>query len=72
METMERPAIPPSREAIEYSICEVLNSHSCEFNQELFKQSNGGAIGNRLTSYVAALFMIWWDERYVDDCNVLV
>lgn len=63
----------------------TLSNHVCQFNDHLFKQLKGGAIGVGIAGDVAILMMVWWDKqlkskcpnvqmyaRYVDDIDVVV
>ena len=71
--------------ALSITLKYTLNNHICEFNSELFKQQNGGAIGVGVAGDVATLFMVWWDRqlksqisgiqmygRYVDDIDIVL
>ena len=63
----------------------TLKNHIFRFNDEIKKQTNGGAIGVKAAGDIAALFMVWWDKtfkqrvaeelklysRYVDDEHVV-
>ena len=63
----------------------TLSNHVCMFNNELFKQMKGGAIGVGIAGDAATLFMAWWDQqlkseiptfkmyaRYVDDIDLVI
>ena len=41
----------------------VLKNHICQYDSQLFKQKEGGAIGVSLAGDVAQVFMIWWDRE---------
>ena len=63
----------------------TLKNHIFRFNDQIRKQTNGGAIGVKAAGDIAALFMVWWDKtfkqkvteelklysRYVDDEHVV-
>ena len=50
--------------AIGVAIKTTLKNHICGFDQKIFKQSKGGAIGVGIAGDVANLFMVWWDRRF--------
>ena len=47
----------------------VMKNHVYNFDNELRKQREGGAIGLELTGLLARIFMIWWDRRFLQKCN---
>ena len=49
--------------AFEVALKLVMNNHIFTFNDENFKQLNGGAIGVSIAGDVANLFMVWWDRE---------
>ena len=63
----------------------TLKNHIFRFNDQIRKQTNGGAIGVKAAGDIAALFMVWWDKtfkqkvveelklysRYVDDEHIV-
>ena len=49
--------------AFEVALKLVMNNHIFTFNNELFKQIHGGAIGVSIAGDVANLFMVWWDRE---------
>ncbi|KAJ8021804.1 hypothetical protein HOLleu_39101 [Holothuria leucospilota] len=50
--------------ALEYTMKFVMKNHVCQFNNKLYKQKSGGAIGVSLAGDVAQVFMIWWDREF--------
>ena len=40
-----------------------MKNHVCQFNNKLYKQKSGGAIGVSLAGDVAQVFMIWWNRE---------
>eukprot|EP00112_Aurelia_sp_Birch-Aquarium-sp1_P005284 Seg1598.18 transcript_id=Seg1598.18/GoldUCD/mRNA.D3Y31 product="hypothetical protein" protein_id=Seg1598.18/GoldUCD/D3Y31 len=49
--------------AIGVSLRLVLKNHIFRFNNKLYKQTKGGAIGVGVAGDAANVFMIWWDRR---------
>ena len=49
--------------AVSISIRETLTQHVYQFNNKMYQQSVGGAIGVGLSGEVANLFMVWWDRE---------
>ena len=47
----------------------VLKNHIFQFNDEIRKQANGGAIGVKAAGDIAALFMVWWDREFLKRVN---
>ena len=41
----------------------ILDNHVFVFDQKLYKQNKGGAIGVSLAGDIANLFMVWWDRQ---------
>jgi len=71
--------------ALSITLRYTLKNHVCTFNNQLYKQLNGGAIGVGIAGDVATLMMVWWDKqlksqipgiqlyaRYVDDIDVVL
>ena len=71
--------------AIGITLKYTLANHICSFNNVLYKQLRGGAIGVGIAGDVATLMMVWWDRqlkaqftnfrmygRYVDDIDLVV
>jgi hypothetical protein len=54
-------------EALRVALKVVMKNHVYLFDNEIRKQSKGGAIGLRLTGILAQIFLMWLNERYVDD-----
>ena len=49
--------------AFEVALKLVMKNHIYVFNNECFKQLNGGAIRVSIAGDVANLFMVWWDKE---------
>ena len=49
--------------AIGVSLRHVLKNHIFRFNNKIYKQTKGGAIGVGVAGDVANVFMIWWDRK---------
>ena len=49
--------------AIGVSLRLVLKNHIFRFNNKIYKQTKGGAIGVGVAGDVANVFMIWWDRK---------
>ena len=47
----------------------ILRNHIFVFNNELYKQMNGGAIGVSTAGDIANLFMVWWDREFKKKIN---
>ena len=54
--------------AIGIAIKATLKNHMCTFNNKIFKQMKGGAIGVGIAGEVANLFMVWWDRKMKTLC----
>ena len=81
-----RPTRKPGEEAQKVMMREGSKNHVYNFNGELRKQKEGGAIGMDITGEIAKIFMTWWDKqlllrlnklyinpfhkRYVDDISI--
>ena len=40
-----------------------MKSHVYEFDNHIYKQTNGGPIGLEITGDLAGIFMAWWDKQ---------
>ena len=49
--------------AIRVSMRVVLKNHIFRFNNKIYKQTRGGAIGVGVAGDVGNFFMIWWDRK---------
>ena len=47
----------------------VLKNHIFRFENEIRKQSSGGAIGVKAAGDIASLFMCWWDKVFIERVN---
>ena len=50
--------------AIGIAIKVTLNNHIFVFDQKIYQQTKGGAIGVGIAGDVANLFMVWWDRKF--------
>ncbi|KAJ8028681.1 hypothetical protein HOLleu_30990 [Holothuria leucospilota] len=55
--------------SLKYTMKYVLNNHICQYDNQLFKQKEGGAIGVSLAGDVAQTFMIWWDREFKEQLD---
>ena len=68
----ETIGLTPSQEkevlgkVIEISIRLVMTNHVYRFDQDIYRQREGGAIGSRLTGAAARLVTDWWMDRLVE------
>ena len=46
-----------------------MSNHTYRFGGKLYKQSDGGPIGDELSQAIARLVMIWWDRRFLEICT---
>ena len=44
----------------------VMRNHFYHFGEEIRKQAEGGPIGLELTTALARMVMIWWDEQFLE------
>ena len=51
------------KEALKIVLGVIMKNHIYNFNDELRKQKEGGAIGVDLTGELAKVFMCWWDKE---------
>ena len=51
-------------EAIRIILIYIMKNHIYEFDNKIYKQKEGGAIGVELTGTMAQIFMVWWDKRF--------
>ena len=42
-----------------------MGNHTYRFNGTVYKQQDGGPIGDELSQAIARLVMIWWDEEFL-------
>ncbi len=52
-------------ECIRISLKLVMRNHIYVFENEIRKQTSGGAIGLALTGTLAQIFMMWWDREFL-------
>ena len=48
-----------------------MGNHTYRFNGTVYKQQDGGPIGDELSQAIARLVMIWWDEEFLKKCKQL-
>ena len=56
-------------EALGIAMKTVLKNNIFKFNEEIRKQSSGGAIGVKAAGDIANLFMCWWDKEFLKKVN---
>ena len=50
-------------EALRIAIKFIMKNHAYTFDNKIYKQENGGAIGVELTGDLAKVFMVWWARQ---------
>ena len=53
-------------EALRIALKLVMDNHMYEFDNEIRRQTSGGAIGLELTGTIAQVFMVWYDKQIVN------
>ena len=53
------------REGLKIVLAVIMKNHTYNFNNEIRKQKEGGAIGIDLTGNIANIFMSWWDKELI-------
>ena len=48
-----------------------MNNHMYRFDGHVYKQEDGGPIGDELSQAVARIVMIWWDQKFLNICKQL-
>ena len=59
------------RESLKVVLTVIMKNHTYNFNNEIRKQKEGGAIGMDLTGYIANIFMSWWDRELIEKLATL-
>ena len=54
------------KEALKIVLNTLMKNHVYNFNNELRKQKEGGAIGMDITGELAKVFMTWWDKQAIE------
>ena len=49
--------------AIGILIIETITNHGYQYNNTIYKQEVGGAIGLELVGWIAKVYMCWWDKQ---------
>ena len=49
--------------AIGIMIIETITNHGYQYNNTIYKQEVGGAIGLELVGWIAKVYMCWWDKQ---------
>ena len=57
------------REGLKIVLAVIMKNHTYNFNNEIRKQKEGGAIGIDLTGNIANIFMSWWDKELLQKLN---
>ena len=58
-------------ESLKVALTIIMKNHVYNFNNEMRKQNEGGAIGMDLTGTIANIFMTWWDKELLKKLNAL-
>ena len=48
-----------------------MKNHMYRFDGNVYKQEDGGPIGDELSQAVARIVMMWWDEKFLERCSKL-
>ena len=59
------------KESLKVVLTVIMKNHIYNFNNEVRKQKEGGAIGMDLTGNIANIFMSWWDKELLKKLNEL-
>lgn len=54
---------------LELMIIASMTNHTYLFNDTVRLQTKGGAIGLEVTQALARLYMLWWDQKFLDVAN---
>ena len=54
---------------IQKAVETVMGNHTYRFDGRIYKQKDGGPIGDEMSQAVARLTMIWFDERFLEKCT---
>ena len=46
-----------------------ITNHMYRFDGKMYKQTDGGPIGDELSQAIARLVMVWWDEQFLKLCK---
>ena len=47
----------------------VMSNHTYRFGGKMYKQTDGGPIGDEMAQAVARVVMLWFDEKFEEDCK---
>ena len=48
-----------------------MRNHMYSFDNRVYKQEDGGPIGDELSQAIARIVMQWWDKEFLDKCHSL-
>ena len=57
--------------ALKIAISAILKNHIYKFDEKLYRQTSGGAIGLELTGEIAKVYMAWWDKQFLKKLDEL-
>ena len=58
-------------EALKIVLSVIMKNHIYNFNNEMRRQKEGGAIGMDITGELAKVFMVWWDKQFLQKLRSL-
>ena len=58
-------------EALKVVLEVIMKNHIYDFNNEMRRQKEGGAIGMDITGELAKVFMVWWDKQVLQKLSDL-
>ena len=69
----KQPSDHQKRRMFALMVCQAvktsMSNHLYRFDGKVFKQEDGGPIGDELSQAVARLVMIWWDQKFLSLCQ---
>ena len=54
---------------LELMVLACMNNHTYQFKDSIRLQTKGGAIGLKVTQALARLYMMWWDQKFLESAN---
>ena len=57
--------------AVEVAVETIMENHIYQFDENVYRQKDGGPIGLEITGVLARLVMLWWDREYITKLNNL-
>ena len=71
MKKAKEPSEIQKQKSMLTSVKMSMQNHMYRFNGKVYKQTDGGPIGDELSQAVARLIMIWWDNEFKKKCEML-